>query len=220
MKFVDVPQSGSFAGNTHSHNRAGQYRRNRRAPVQPIGTGRRAFIRSSFGAASTRWGTLTAAQQAAWAAAADSHPYTDRLGQTFKLTGHQMFVAINVQRYNVGATILTVPPTSWDAGVITDPSLTATAGTPTLSVTFSAPTVTTYVLVSFAPPQSSGRNFVNNFWQSSVESATGSPVDALASFTAQFGALSVGQRIFCKLTPVSTDGVTGTPTIFSKQITA
>ena len=66
MKILDIPRSGSYAGITSSRNRFGQYVRNRRAPVQPIGTGRRAFIRSAFGNASTSWAGLTAEEQEAW----------------------------------------------------------------------------------------------------------------------------------------------------------
>ncbi len=112
MKYLGAPQSGSQANTTASHNRAGQYYRNRRSPVQPVGTGRRAFIRSSFGNASTAWAGLSGANQAAWIAYANSHPITDALGQSITLTGHQMFVAVATQLANVGAAAPTIPPVS------------------------------------------------------------------------------------------------------------
>ena len=52
MKILDVPQSGSLGGQTSSHNRAGQYRRARRSPVQPTGTGGADHGRSGGRAAS------------------------------------------------------------------------------------------------------------------------------------------------------------------------
>src|SRR6516162_7143681 len=107
MKFLGVPSSGSIAGTVFSHNRAGQYQRNRRAPVQPVGTGRRAFVRANFSAASTAWAALTAANQAAWIAFANSHPITDSLGQSITLTGQQMYVAVGAQLLNCGQTLPT-----------------------------------------------------------------------------------------------------------------
>lgn len=215
MKFLDVPQSGSIAGTTHSHNRAGQYTRNRRAPVQPVGTGRRAFIRSKFGAASTHWSTLTAAQQAAWTTFADSHPVTDRLGQSIKLTGHQMAVAVWTQLQNCGQAITAAPPVSTGtvAPIVTVFTAVASTGVVTITMTASG-TAADFILVAFARPQSSGRSSVSAFWQAdalpgnSVGNATeGSKV------VAQFGALVVGQRLFLKLTPVNQYGWTGTPLI-------
>jgi hypothetical protein len=218
MKFLDVPQSGSFAGNTHSHNRAGQYRRNRRSPVQPVGTGRRAFIRSAFGAASIAWSAMTSAEQAAWATYADSHPYVDSLGASFKLTGHQMYVAIQTNRQNVGLAVSTAIPVSDAQSPISGVTLTVTAGTPALSIAWAGGTGDNYLLFGFAPPQSSGRNYVSNYWQAAYTMDDGSPEAPLAAFVAQFGALAVGQRIFCKVTPVNQYGVRGVPIIVSKQI--
>ena len=213
MKFLDVPQSGSIAGNTHSHNRAGQYKRNRRSPVQPVGTGRRAFIRSAFGAASTGWSALSQSEQAAWATYADGHPVTDSLGQSIKLTGHQMFVAVNTQLANVSAAQVTVPPASsaTTAPVVSAFTAVATGNVVTITLDGSG-SLDDYILIAFARPQSSGRNAVSNYWQETVvaaDSAGGATYgDALA---AQFGALVAGQRLFLKLTPVNQYGVTGTP---------
>jgi hypothetical protein len=215
MKFLDVPQSGSIAGNTHSHNRAGQYKRNRRSPVQPVGTGRRAFIRAAFGAASTAWSGLTSAQQAAWTTYADSHPITDSLGQSIKLTGHQMYVAINTQLHNVGSASSSVPPVSAVvvAPVVTVFTAVASTGVVTLTMTASGG-ATDFILVAYARPQSSGRNQVSAFWQASVlaGNSTGNATTG-ALILAQFGALVAGQRLFLKLTPVNQYGVTGTPVI-------
>ena len=101
MKILTAPSSGSIAGTTYSHNRAGQYTRNRRSPVQPVGTGRRGVIRAAFGAASSAWGALTPIVQANWTAYANGHPYTDSLGQSIKLTGHQMYVAVNTDAHQL-----------------------------------------------------------------------------------------------------------------------
>ena len=219
MKFLGPPSSGSIAGTTSSHNRAGQYTRNRRSPVQPVGTGRRAFIRASFGAASTAWAALTSANQAAWIAYAASHPITDALGQSITLTGHQMFVAVATQLQNVGQALPTVPPASAATTAPVASVFTVThlgVITITLSGTGAAGD---FILIAFSAPQSAGVTFNKTFWQqthvaaNSVGGATYGP-----AYVAQFGTIPVGTKVFLKLTPVNQYGVTGTPVIMTAVV--
>ena len=111
MKFLGVPRSGTIAGTTSSHNRAGQYTRNRRSPVQPVHWAT-VFHSGFFWSASSAWASLSGAAQAAWISYADSHPYVDRLGQAIKLTGQQMYVAIGTQLLNCGSALPTSTPAS------------------------------------------------------------------------------------------------------------
>lgn len=215
MKYLDVPSSGSIADRCHSHNRAGQYTRNRRAPVQPVGTGRRSVIRSALSAASKAWSGLSAANQAAWVSYADSHPYTDTLGQSFKLTGSQMYCSIGVQLLNIGGVLGTAVPVSDVVNAVTSLALTAAAGTPALSVSWDAGGGTDYILFAFSPQVSPGRSFNNRWWQAAALGDDGTPYDGLSAFNAEFGTLSAGRKIFVKATPVNVYGVTGTPTITS-----
>lgn len=214
MKQLNVPMSGSLGATTASHNRAGQYLRARRSPVQPVGTGRRAIARANFGSASTLYSTLTGAQQAAWAAYADSHPITDSLGQSIKLTGHQAFVMVNASLLNVGSATSLVPPvsTSVVAPVATVTTLTH-LGVMTLTFT---PTggATDHIILSFSRPQSSGTSFCKTFWQQTV--IPGNSVGAATygtAYTAQFGMPAAGSRVFYKFTPVNQYGVSGVPVI-------
>jgi hypothetical protein len=220
MKILDIPRSGSYGGVTSSHNRAGQYVRNRRAPVQPVGTGRRAFIRAAFGGASAGYAALTSAQQAAWASFALSYPITDSLGQAIKLTGQQMFVAINTQLQNVGSAISTAPPASnavFSEGAFAFTAVHAGAITVTPA---GAGGSTDFTLVAFSRPVTSGIGFMKTFWQAlHVAGNAVTPIVATSAYTAQFGAITAGQRIFCKLTPVAASGVTGTPVIQFATVT-
>lgn len=213
MKILDVPQSGSLGGQTSSHNRAGQYRRARRAPTQPNGTGRRGIIRAAFGAASSAWNAITDAQRAAWSAFADGYPVTDRLGQSIRLTGHQMFVSVNTALQNVGQAVNANPPVSnaTIAPVVAVATMThAGVGTLTLAA---GGLVTDFVTISFSAPQAPGRSFVANYWQQThiIANVVAATLFGPA-FIAQFGAVTAGQKIFYKLTPVNQYGVTGTPT--------
>jgi hypothetical protein len=214
MKYLGPPQSGSMAGTTASHNRAGQYLRNRRSPVQPVGTGRRAAIRTAFGAASKGYAGLTGANQAAWAAYAASYPITDALGQAIVLTGQQMYVAIATQLLQIGQAAPTVPPLS---------NVVASAGVPTFTfVHAGAVTVTPtglgaasdFQLIAFSAPQTSGTSFCKTFWQQShVAGNSVAAIVATTAYNAQFGPGAAGQRVFLKVTPVNQYGVTGTPYI-------
>jgi hypothetical protein len=215
MKYLGAPQSGSQANTTASKNRAGQYYRNRRSPVQPVGTGRRAFIRSSFGSASGAWAALDPAAQAAWNTFAAGHPVTDRLGQAITLTGHQMFVGVGTQSLNVGIGLPTDVPVSTTTRSPVVATFTVDAGAPTLVLTLDAGgDALDYILVSFARPQGSGRTQVSNYWQATVVAGNAGTISGLLSLlTAEFGTLIAGQKIFLKLTPVNRYGWTGTPVI-------
>jgi hypothetical protein len=214
MKILDIPRSGSYAGVTSSHNRAGQYVRNRRSPVQPVGTGRRAIMRNNVGTASKAYGALTASQQAAWAAYANSYPITDALGSSIKLTGHQMYVAVNAQLLNCGASQTSVPPVSNAVYAVGSVTLTAVhAGAITLTLPGNG-TASDFVLVAFSAPQSGGRGFCKTFWQMMHTAGNVSTAQVVTTaYVAQFGAIAAGQRIFYRITPVNQYGVTGTPVI-------
>jgi hypothetical protein len=220
MKYLDVPSSGSIADRTHSHNRAGQYVRNRRAPVQPIGTGRRAFMRAAFGSASQAWGAATPAERASWDAAADSHPVTDSLGQSIKLTGHQLYVAVNSQLLNLELAMSDTVPPDFSVFALAGVALTADSSPSTLTVTWTAAAAADYVLIAFSPPLPPGRSFTNTFWQLQSDTADSGSVVGATGYVAEFGALTAGTRIFCKVTPVNQYGVTGVPVIISGLVTA
>jgi hypothetical protein len=220
MKVLTVPQSGSMAGTTASHNRAGQYLRNRRTPVNPVGTGRRGVIKAAFGGASSAWASLTVINQAGWTAYAAAHPITDSLGQSITLTGQQMFVSCATQLKNCGQAYPTLPPAS---------SSVAGAGTPTLTAVHSGAITLTpaglgastdFQLVAFAGPVSGGVSFQKTFWQDTVVAGNSVvPIVATTSYTTQFGPIVAGQRVFYKVTPVNQYGVTGTPFIGFATVT-
>lgn len=219
MKYLGPPQSGSQAGTTASHNRSGQYLRNRRAPVQPVGTGRRAAQRGFFGSASSAWAALSAANQAAWIAYAAGHPITDSLGQSITLTGHNMFVSCASQLLNCGQPLPTIPPVSSAVAAPIATVYTVThLGVITITLTASG-TVDDFILVSFAQPVSAGVTFQKTFWQ--MLSIPGNSVGGAtygAAYVIQFGTIPAGSKVFLKLTPVNQYGVTGVPVILPATV--
>lgn len=214
MKFLGVPSSGSIAGTTSSHNRAGQYTRNRRVPVQPVGTGRRGVIRTAFGTSAKGYAALTAAQQSAWAAYAESYPVTDRLGQSIKLTAQNMYISIGTQLINCGQPLPTDPPSSNAVSAIGLTALTLdSSGTMVITLDGSG-SADDFITIAFSSPRSSGVSFCKTFWQQTVVAANATTVATPGvAYTAQFGTAFAGQRVFYKFTPVNQYGVTGTPLI-------
>jgi hypothetical protein len=219
MKYLGVPSSGSIAGTTSSHNRAGQYTRNRRSPVQPVGTGRRSFIRGAFGSASAAWAALSGADQAAWISYADGHPYVDRLGQAIKLTGQQMYVAIGTQLLNCGQALPTAVPS--DSSVFS-PVVTVFTATSAGVITITRSGVggaSDFCLVSFAKPVSAGVTFQKTFWQQTVEAGNGTGAATYGTaYVAHFGTLTAGTKVFAQLTPVNQYGVTGVPVVVTAVV--
>jgi hypothetical protein len=212
MKVLKAPQSGSQAGTTASHNRFGQYERNRRSPVQPIGNGRRAFIRAAFGASSNAWSSLTGPQQAAWSAFADSHPITDSLGQSVKLTGHMMFVSISTSSQNVLLPIPTDPPVTATVTALSGVSLYVDPS-PTVLLSASTTDASSFILGGFSKQVSPGVSFMKTFCQLAFVSGAARAVDYSTLYENQFGNPATGVKVFSKATPVNQYGVTGTPTI-------
>lgn len=220
MKYLGNPQSGSLAGTTASHNRAGQYLRNRRTPVNPVGTGRRGAIKAAFGGASQAWAALTVTQQAGWTSFAASHPITDALGQSVTLTGHQMFVSCATQLKNCGQAYPTTAPASASVFAVGVPTLTAVhAGAITLTPAGLGAS-TDFLLYAFAAPVGGGVGFMKTFWQAGeVAGNSTTAIVATTAYTTQFGALVAGQRVFFKCTPVNQYGVTGTAFIAFATVT-
>lgn len=217
MKYLGPPQSGSQADTVASHNRAGQYYRNRRMPTQPVGSGRRAFIRNAFGAASAQWGLLSGAEQAAWTSFAAGHPVTDRLGQSIILTGQQIFVRCTTTLNNVGLPFQSIPPADLAFDDLSTATFVADIST---GLTIDAWTAVGagFIAFAFSRPVSPGINFMKTFWQplgaaGYVASASAPYNLPTSTYADEFGAPVAGQKIFVRCTPCSSDGWNGTPTV-------
>ena len=220
MKILDVPRSGSQAGTTSSHNRAGQYTRSRRTPTNSP-TARRTVIRTAMGAASSGWSALTEDQRQQWDSAADSHPVTDALGQTIKLTGHQLFVSVAVQLQNCGQALPTVPPSTFAVGSASAASGTFGLVAGLVLTTLTSGTASDFNLIAFSKPMPAGRSYCGRFSQYAHQAANSAGLTVTtAAYGAVFGSPVVGQKVFVRVTPVNQYGVTGVPRIFSMVVGA
>ena len=216
MKYLGPPQSGSMAGTTASHNRAGQYLRNRRTPVTPTRTPRQSTIRGQFGAASSAYQGLTQAQQNAWIAFASSYPYVDALGQSITLTGQQMYVAVNMNLQNAGQSLVQTPPVDMTVNPVT-PVIIYADVTGTFLVMYTAASAGDFVLGAYSALLSAGVQFNKTFTQGAVDSTSAGFMDLSAPFLAQWGAMTLGRKVFARVQPVNEDGLS-TPGVIVQTV--
>jgi len=198
MKILDVPQSGSLAGQTSSRNRFGQYRRTRAIPVNP-NTPAQSDARGWLSTLSQQWRALTAMIQDSWNAYGDTVTRTDSLGQTYTLTGQQAFIDVNIPKLLIADVIVVNPP----VGSITAPTLgvdSASIGAG-VAITIDPDPIPAnrHMVIFSSPPLSLGRTFNNDFrFVAALDPAETSPYAIAADLEAKFGTLMISRRYFLK----------------------
>lgn len=202
-------------GSVFSKNRYGGYVRTKVTPVNPQ-TLFQQNIRSILSVLSQAWRGLTESQREAWIAAAANFPFTDIYGNTKILSGSALFVKFNTNLTNAGQAPITDPPSPVTLPIALADTLTAAAGIPALSLTFTtSPVPANFQLQVYATPNiTPGRSFVKNQFRliSNIAAAATSPADLLADYSARFGNPVAGQKIFVKIAAVSLiTGQLGTP---------
>lgn len=182
--------SGSIADNVFSHNKGGQYVRQRRVPTNPNST-KQQQIRSILQTLSAAWRGLSTTNQTAWDNWAALNPAINPLGSSFFRTGHQAYCGLNSRLLLAGvARVDTAPVAATPAELTTiTPTLTAPTG---ISIVF-APTpqpAGTRVVCWMTLPGSLGRN--PNLNQARYIGATAAAAATPAVFTSPYPA-AVGQ---------------------------
>lgn len=205
--------SGSIAGNTFSRNRYGAYARNRTKPVDPASVRQlnaRAIVQSVVEAWTT---ALTAAQRTAWATYANALNFSNRLGESMKLTGFNCFVQSNAAHLNAGLSLVEDGPTELilpgaDEAVVA----TYDESSNNLSLAFDntkewAGEVGGYMLVYMGEPQAATRNFFKgNYRYAGKISGAGTPPTSPATLASLPFTLTAGQKIWTKCRIVRADG--------------
>jgi hypothetical protein len=111
-KFVSQVYSeirGSVNGVTYARNRFGLYVRSKASPVQPR-TPAQTARRAQLTVLSQRWRTLSESDRAEWRALAEELTRSDTLGLTYRLSGLQAYLQINLWRALLGLTPQDNPP--------------------------------------------------------------------------------------------------------------
>lgn len=179
--------------------------------------------RANLGGFSSAFRGLTATQIAGWNAAT-GFTYIDRFAQTHVLKGKALYVRLNTNLTNVGATTiddapvaLGVTPLIWDA-----PGLVAAVGASNFELHFTetSPIPTGFAAIFYAtgalgagisrPSQSAFRKF-----QTLPAGAT-SPNNQFTAYTAKFGGLIAGSKIFVQARLINT--TTGEASAISETV--
>ena len=193
--------SGKLNGSVFAKNRGGLYLRTKVTPVNPQ-TAAQVAARNLLTSFSQGWKSLTIAQRTAWNNAVENFQTTDIFGDLKKPTGLQLYIRLNANISNGNGTPITSPPLPSGAPALTDLSLSAAVTLDTFDVTF-APTpvpADTALYLEATTGLSAGVNNANSLFRTidAVAAAATSPEDAFAAYTAKFGALVEGQKIFIR----------------------
>jgi hypothetical protein len=197
-KTLIPPTSGSVGGQTFSRNRSGAYIRQRSNPTQPR-TAAQVNARARLTSTSAAWRGLTDAQRAGWSAFAQSFTVVNSLGTTINLTGAQCYVKVNTVNLLNGDAVVSTPPALpvFVACLVT--GLTATAGTQLLEANGSSPASGTKYMFYVSPQVSAGVSFNGRFaYLATFTTATSSEFVLTSTYTAKFGALIAGKKVFVK----------------------
>lgn len=167
MKFksqVFTQVSGSVGGLTYAHNQGGMYTRARSIPTDPASSFQLA-VRNAVAQLMARWrNTVTAAQRTGWEVFAANTPVLDPLGDSVLISGQAWYIKANAARRAVGVTVIDDAPVSFGMADLTTPTLTVSATTDQVTVTFDntdawATAVGGHLLVYASRPQNSTVNF-------------------------------------------------------------
>lgn len=202
-------------GSVFSKNRAGAYIRTKVTPVNPQ-TDAQQQARNNLSTNSQAWRGLTESQRQGWIDGAVNFPYTDIYGQTKILSGQQLFVKLNNNLVNAGASGISVCPSPIALPAIASITLTAAQTAGVVSLAYDVPEGTSdFILVVEATPNvTPGKMFVKNLYRflNSVGTDAASPFVLTSSYAAKFGAPVEGQKIFMRVRIVSAiTGQSGIP---------
>ena len=94
-----------------SKNKGGYFTRIRKAPTNPQ-TARQLEIRGMMQQLAQAWRAVGSEEREGWSAYASTKPFTDSVGNTYYLTGMQIWIKLNLPLLDAGDTLVTIPPTA------------------------------------------------------------------------------------------------------------
>lgn len=226
MKYVPSALVGqlskSLGSTTASRNRFGSYFRNRVTPVNP-NTPRQSIVRTRLQTLSELWRLLLLGQQDAWKSFGESVVRTDSLGRTYNLTGAQAYTSVNLNRAVIGLPVIS-DPLPYDEPDVLDTLTLETGSAPAvLRVVFTPSPLPAgqRLVIQATRGVSAGISFMprGDYRQILVTNpAAASPANILLAWTARFGTLPQGRRIFVRAFVMSENGIGSVPFITSAVV--
>lgn len=218
MKILDIPQSGKRGLNVNYSGRNGQVSRCLAIPANPR-TPAQQSVRSTFGAASARWKSLTQIKRDAWIAAAASIQTRMRLGQAGAMTGNQLFTKLNQVLATFGEDSIDLPSAYPNFAALAPQGLviTNTLGTAVIKLTCpTSPGENTIVRAS-APHSPGVARCPSLRILGTCPVPTGGSADISSLYVARFGTAPAGKRIFVQVSQFA-DGWESAPVTFSAEV--
>jgi len=197
MKILDIPQSGKVGLNVNYKGRNGQVRRAFVVPANPR-TIYQMNVRSNLTTVGHRFKTLTTAQQDAWETAGRRYQTRSRLGQSGPMTGYQLFAKINCTLAQFGQDQVDVPPGPPNTPSVAVQGLliTNTGGNVAVKLTVPTNPGENTVIRASAPQSSAVRSVPATRILGTCPVPVGGSADITSLYTARFGPLAAGDRIF------------------------
>ena len=209
-----VAGSGKLNGTVLARNKGGTYARVKVTPTNPQTTAQQ-NIRNILSTHSQGWGGLTQAQRDGWNNAAPNYPYTDKFGNSKKLSGQQLYVQLNSNLNVAEQVAIDDAPTPVAIPAIT--SVHIASATPTALTVAFAPSpvpVDFTMIVRMTPNIKPGLTFVKNMFRvvTTVAAAGATPANVFAAYDALFGPPVAGNKIFVQISLTSNlTGQSGIP---------
>lgn len=197
--------SGRIGGLVASHNRGGQYFRAAVMPVNP-GTPQQEIIRSITSQLAIAWtNTLTEGEREAWRTYSQNVPVVNRLGDSRRLTGMNMYIRSNTARIQAGLDRIDVAPVGYDLGDFTYPTITVSEAAQQLSIAFNAGDAwnnedEAAMLVYASRPKAASINYFKGPYRlaGAILGSTGTPLTTPQVMAVPF-ACAEGHRVFFRV---------------------
>jgi hypothetical protein len=220
MKIQDIPQTGKLGLTVTWPARNGLVRRILVTPANPR-TDRQLEVRDLLAQQARRFDALTDAQQDAWNVAAAGYQSRPSLGQSGPLTGLQLFVRVNCKLGLLGQDPVDVPPTAPQFPAVAPETLAITNTAGVVAVKLGCPTnPSANTVLRASPPQNSAVRACRNY---RIIGLCPAPVQGSADitglYTAQYGAVPVGMRIFVRASTM-VSGFESLPRQFQARVPA
>jgi hypothetical protein len=218
MKVISNPQSGRIGSVVFVNSRYGQLARQFVPPRNPR-TPDQQNNRSNFGAVSSRWRALNAAQRVAWCNASANKFITTRAGLRVALNGYNYFVSVNAKQAKLGLPQFELPPADpvFSPNPVAELVATNTGGHVTLKVRVpSQPAQNT--VVQAAAPVGPGIRCVQHFpMLGSLPAAIDGWSDITKLYVDRYGEPPPGMVIFVR-TCQHIDGASDVPKLTSALV--
>lgn len=194
-----------LGGQVFSKNRGGAYVRTKVTPSNAQ-TSFQTAVRSILTFFAQSWRTLTANQITAWNNAVSDFTGTDIFGDVKTPSGENLYIRLNANLAKVGEPAISDPPLPQNVSPLTGLAVAASAGGGTVAITANEATVgaNQKLYIEATPCLSPGKNFVKSEFRTIGYSAANAaiPYAAGAQYTAKFGAMIAGQKLFIRVSTV------------------